>query len=326
LSDPGNLSGVIANQPSGGIASQPPGGDVTAEAADPAVRAVTAAVALRPQSVLLTLFGDYILDEGVLVAASSVIDVLDRIGIGEHAARATLSRMVQRNLLRREVRGRRAYFGPTEHGRRIMLDGRTRVQEGDLVTRQWDGTWTVVAFSMPESWQRERHDLRSRLQWAGFGMVQAGLWVAPRRVDVAAMLDGSGLDEYVRTFEGTPTGSTEPSRLIAEAYDLRALAARYTGFIDRWAAFDDERSGPVDPVVRRAVLHTDWLLVVRDDPRLPLEFLPADWPAVPADVLFRRIGGRLRRGAEREMRRRMDAIEDPVAVAPPPAARGELSA
>jgi phenylacetic acid degradation operon negative regulatory protein len=279
-----------------------------AAATDPAVAQVTTAIVLRPQSVLLTFFGDYALDDRVLVATGSVIDALGRVGIGEHAARATLSRMVHRDLLCREVRGRRAYFGPTEHGRRVMLDGRSRVQECDIVTRQWDGAWTVVGFSMPESCQRERHDLRSRLQWAGFGMVQAGLWVAARRVDLAAVLEDSQLEEYVRAFEGAPTGPTEPARLIAEAYDLPALAARYTDFTARWSPFDSDGAGHVDPVSRRVVLTTDWLQVVRDDPRLPLEFLPADWPAVQAEVLFRRINGRLRRPAERQMRERLDVI------------------
>ncbi|WP_327003592.1 PaaX family transcriptional regulator [Dactylosporangium sp. NBC_01737] len=276
-------------------------------AADPAVAQVTAAVVLRPQSVLLTFFGDYVLDGDVLVSAGSVVDVLGRVGIGEHAARATLTRMVHRDLLRREVRGRRAYFGPTEHGRRIILDGRNRVQDGDIVTRQWDGTWTVVGFSMPESWQRERHDLRSRLQWAGFGMVQAGLWVAPRRVDLAAVLEDSQLGEYVHAFEAAPTGPTEPVRLIAEAYDLPPLAARYIDFAARWTPFDGDAPA-ADPVSRRVVLTTDWLQTVRDDPRLPLEFLPADWPAMHAEVLFRRINARLRRAAEREMRQRLDVI------------------
>jgi phenylacetic acid degradation operon negative regulatory protein len=275
---------------------------------DAAVSQVTAAVVLRPQSVLLTFFGDYVLDGDVLVSAGSVIEVLGRVGIGEHAARATLNRMVHRDLLHREVRGRRAYFGPTEHGRRVMLDGRGRVQDGEIVTRQWDGTWTVVGFSMPESWQRERHDLRSRLQWAGFGMVQAGLWVAPRRVDIAAVLEDSPLGEYVRAFEAAPTGPTEPVRLIAEAYDLQSLAARYLDFAARWKPFDSDGPVPADPVGRRIVLTTDWLQTVRDDPRLPLEFLPADWPAIHAEILFRRINARLRRASEREMRDRLDVI------------------
>jgi phenylacetic acid degradation operon negative regulatory protein len=276
----------------------------------------------RPQSVLLVYFGDFVADEGVLVASSSVVDLLDRVGVGEAAARATLSRMTRRGLLRREVRGRRAYFGLTEHGLRTVVGGRTRVRDdGVAATSRWDGAWTVVAFSMPETWQRERHDLRARLGWAGFGMVQAGLWVAPRRVDVPAVVDGLGLDDHLRVFEGAPAGPTDAGRLVAEAYDLGALARRYTGFLERWsdgdstdgeqADGDRAASGP-DPLARLVVLGTDWLQVVRDDPRLPLDFLPEGWPAVSAETLYRSLLGRLAPAALEQFRRETDVIPDPV--------------
>ncbi len=31
---------------------------------------------------------------------------------------------------------------------------------------------------------------------------------------------------------------------------------------------------------------TEWLDIIRKDPRLPITNLPADWPAVPAQHLF----------------------------------------
>jgi phenylacetic acid degradation operon negative regulatory protein len=49
------------------------------------------------------------------------------------------------------------------------------------VNRHWDGRWTLLSFTLPESWQRQRHELRIRLLWAGFGPLQGGLWIAPRR-------------------------------------------------------------------------------------------------------------------------------------------------
>jgi hypothetical protein len=47
--------------------------------------------------------------------------------------------------------------------------------------RHWDGRWTLLSFTLPEFWQRQRHELRTRLLWAGFGPLQGGLWIAPRR-------------------------------------------------------------------------------------------------------------------------------------------------
>lgn len=267
-------------------------------------------VAARPQSLLLVYFGDFVVDSGGLVASSSVLDLLGAVGVGEAAARATLSRMTRRGLLERAVRGRRAYFGLTAPGRAEVLEGRARFRDADPAQDAWDGAWTVVAFSMPEAWQRERHDLRTRLTWAGFGPAQAGLWVAPRRVDVADVVAGLGVEDHLRVFEGAPAGPTDAARLAAEAWDLDAVAARYEGFVDRWTT-GGEAGGSA--LARYVVLGADWLQVVRKDPRLPADFLPAGWPAVRARALFRRLHTELAAPAAQEFRTAADVI-----AAPPP--------
>jgi phenylacetic acid degradation operon negative regulatory protein len=214
--------------------------------------------------------------------------------------------MVKRGLLHRAAEGRQAFFGLTEFGRRTVLEGRQRAQVADVVDRTWDGRWTFVAFSLPESSQRERHGLRSRLSWAGFGMLQAGLWAAPHDVDVVALLDDLDVSEHVNAFRGEPLAPTETARMVS-AFDLDALAARYDGFVRRWQPIADAGSSAVeDPLTARVVLSADWLLVLRDDPRLPLDLLPEPWPALAARDLHHALERGLRRPAEAEARRRLD--------------------
>lgn len=262
-------------------------------------------VDLRPQSVLLAFFGDYASEPGSVVAAASILDVLEPAGVGSHATRATVSRMVKRGLLHRVAEGRQAYFGLTGFGLRTVLEGRERAQVADVVDRAWDGRWTLVGFSLPEASQRDRHLLRSRLTWAGFGMVQGGLWAAPHDVDVVALLDDLDVLEHVTAFRGEPLAPTETARMVAEAFDLESLAARYAEFVERWAptaASDDLE----DPLTARVVLSADWGIVLRGDPRLPLELLPEPWPALAARDLQRALDKRLRRPAETEARKRLD--------------------
>ncbi|MFD0396024.1 PaaX family transcriptional regulator C-terminal domain-containing protein [Streptomyces nogalater] len=47
-----------------------------------------------------------------------------------------------------------------------------------------------------------------------------------------------------------------------------------------------------DDLARQLLLHTDWLQAVRSDPRLPAEHLPADWPAIRAEHVFRTLSAR----------------------------------
>lgn len=270
-------------------------------------------VALRPQSVLLTVFGDYVSDQGEAVSAGSVIELLDLVGVGAFATRATLTRMVKRGLLQRATAGRQAYFGLTDFGRRTVLDGRSRAQASDVVDRRWDGRWTFVSFSFPQDSQRARHQLRSRLTWAGFGMVQGGLWATPRKVDVVDLLSDLGVLKFVNAFRGEPLAPTETEQMVAQCYDLESLRCGYDAFLKRWQHLAEaDTPDESDPLTARILLTTDWLLMLRDDPRLPVQLLPSAWPALPALALHRTLQRRLRRPAEREASHRLEVRIVPV--------------
>jgi phenylacetic acid degradation operon negative regulatory protein len=245
-----------------------------------------APVGQRPQALLLTFFGAYLLGAGVHVATSSVLEVLRRAGVSEHATRSTLSRMARRDLLRRVRRGRQVYLGLTPRSRAILRDGDTRMWRMGAVNAHWDGSWTLLGFSLPDAWQRQRHELRSRLLWAGFGPLQGGLWIGSSQADVAGVVEGLDLDGHIRVFSARALPPTDVDRLVYEAWDLDAIADRYHGFLDRWAA-QEHRPHLPDQLACQLVLQADWLQVIRRDPRLPAAHLPPSWPAERAQELFR---------------------------------------
>ncbi|MFI5680692.1 PaaX family transcriptional regulator [Streptomyces cellulosae] len=254
---------------------------------------------LRPQSLMLAFFGNHVLDEGDLcVYSGSIIDVLGRVGVGEHAVRSTLTRMVNRGLLRRQREGRRMYFGLTPQATRVLEDGRIRIWRKGAVNDDWDGAWTLLGFSLPESWQRQRHDLRSRLAWSGFGALYSGLWVAPGKVDVAGLVAELGLTDHVKIFHAQADEATDIGLMIRDTWDLESIAARYVSFDKRWTAHLDAGSGD-DPIGTRLRLVSEWLWTIRTDPRLPARHLPPEWPARPAQETFRRVAAQTERPAHR---------------------------
>ncbi|MER5208351.1 PaaX family transcriptional regulator C-terminal domain-containing protein [Streptomyces sp. NPDC002825] len=276
----------------------------------------------RPQSLMLTFFGIHVLGTGTALSSASVIDAFARVDVGEDAVRSTLTRMVARGLLERHRRGRRMYFSLTPRAAEVLADGEERIHRTGAVNRAWDGTWTLVGFSLPESWRRERHDLRSRLVWAGFGPLQSGLWVAPGRIDVAPIAAELGLGDRIRAFHGEAAAPTEAGPLLRTAFDVDAIAEGYRAFLTRWGGgaapeespgeaggpgpgeAHDDLGGPGvgearDDLGRLLLLHTDWLDLVRRDPHLPAEHLPADWPAEAAETLFRELSARYEPGARR---------------------------
>ena len=234
--------------------------------------------ALRPQTLMLTFLGDYVLRRNVCVYSGSYLDVMARVGVSEHAARSTLTRMVRRGLLRRQRRGRKMFFGLTAHSTEILEDGEARIWGSGPVNADGDGEWTLVGFSLPQEWRRVRHDLRSRLTWSGFGMIHSGLWIAPSRVDVSAIVAELNLADHVKVFAARPVQPADIGPLLRDAYDLSDLAERYETFLRRW-----DRPEPLsdhrDPLARKLFLMSEWLEIIRHDPRLPLPHLPSGWPA-----------------------------------------------
>jgi phenylacetic acid degradation operon negative regulatory protein len=258
-----------------------------ATAAAPAA-AEAVAPSLRPQLLMLMLLGDQLLDRDLCVFSGSVIDVMARIEVSEHATRSTLTRMVNRGLLRRQRDGRRMYFGLTPRSIEVLHDGQTRIWQTGAVNDRWDGTWTLLCFSLPESWQRQRHDLRTQLAWAGFGPLQGGLWIAPGNVGVDRIVSGLGLAAHVRVFRARADDLTDVRQMVSDAYDLDGLAARYGDFLRRWDQ-PDGRLPVEDPLAARLTIITEWLGAIRRDPRLPVQHLPLDWPAVRAQKVFRHL-------------------------------------
>lgn len=266
----------------------------------------------RPQSLMLTLLGIHLVDGDRAIYSGSVIDVLGRVGVSEVATRSTLTRMVKRGLLVRHRRGRKMYFGITGHARDVLRDGHRRIWEVGAVNRDWDGSWTLVGFSLPDTRRAERHLLRSALTWEGFGPLQSGLWVAAGPRDVAAIAGALGLAEEVKALSATAIEPTNADHIVTAAFDTDRIARGYHDFLERW---DSRRPLPTAPddLTRLLVLHADWLRLVREDPRLPAAHLPPDWPAIRADRVFHRLGERLAPSAHSVSEDVLDTIE----VAPP---------
>ncbi|WP_197288460.1 PaaX family transcriptional regulator C-terminal domain-containing protein [Nocardia sp. NRRL S-836] len=249
---------------------------------------------MTPQSLLLNFLGLYVLGRDIAVYSGSVIDVFGRVDVSEDAVRSTLTRMTSRGLLAKHRNGRKVYFGLTPRAKDVLHDGERRIWQRGAVNRDWDGTWTLVGFSLPEGRRGERHDLRTQLQWAGFGPVQNGLWIAPGTHDVTEVVAGLGLTEHVTVFTAQHAKPTEAADLAARAFDTTAIAARYQDFLTRWREPDDALP---DDLARQLVLHGDWLDLVRQDPHLPAELLAPDWPAIEAEQLFQTLATRYLRTA-----------------------------
>jgi phenylacetic acid degradation operon negative regulatory protein len=261
----------------------------------------------RPQSLMLAFLGRFVLGKDLRVFSGSFIDVFARLGVSEQAVRSTLSRMAHRGMLDRRRNGRRVYFGLTSRAVDVLTDGERRIWDAGVVNLDEDDMWTLLSFSLPEAWQRQRHDLRSRLTWSGFGPLRSGLWIAPSVVDTSAFVAELGLTDHVHVFHARLGAPTEAAQVVNEAYDVDELAEGYRRFLDRWDTAEPAPEAP-DDLARLLLLTSEWMRLIRADPRLPLAYLPDPWPAVPAQALVHDLHRRYERSATRIVEEAVDTL------------------
>ncbi len=129
--------------------------------------------------------------------------------------------------VRSEKDGRRARWHLTDAGRRLLVEGTTRIYELGAGDDRWDGRWLVVLCSVPEEQRAKRHQLRTQLEFAGFGFLAPGVAVSPhldREGPANAVLAELGLLPGAMVFRAEAGDLVEADDLLARAWDLDTLA------------------------------------------------------------------------------------------------------
>jgi phenylacetic acid degradation operon negative regulatory protein len=252
------------------------------------------------RSLLMTLLGEYVLPRDRPVWTSVLVDTLAGFGVEQGSARQALARAAAEGWLVSERVGRRARWGLTAPGRRLLTEGAQRIYQFGRGDRPWDGRWLVLLVSVPEVKRDLRHRLRTRLSWAGFGSPEAGVWISPdlsREGEALEVLKELGLAAGSMSFTAIYGAVGEPGAMVTRAWDLTGLERRYEAFIAEF--------GGLEPAGGAAVLHAqtrlvhEWRRFPFLDPQLPRELLPANWSGSAAAELFHRRHTQWRSAAER---------------------------
>jgi phenylacetic acid degradation operon negative regulatory protein len=233
------------------------------------------------------MLGEFVLPAGGTVWTSTIIDGLSLLGVNERNARQAAARLSEQGLLESERIGRVARWNLTDAGRRLLDDGADRIYGFGNEPRTWSKRWLVIIVSVPEDDRAKRHQLRSRLGFEGFGFLGPGVAVSPhpdREAAANEVLDDLGLAETAIVLLAE-TGTLVPDlEIIRRAWDLDELAARYEEFADRFARRRPD--GGADAFAAVVELVHEWRRFPFDDPEIPDELLPDDWPGQRAGRLF----------------------------------------
>lgn len=248
-------------------------------------------VARRPPRLLLTLLGDYWWRRTEPLPSAGLVALLGEFGVSDSAARAALSRLTRNGLLVASKQGRRTSHRLSDRAAAVLDEGARRIFSFGRSARPWDGMWSIVAFSVPESDRSARHALRERLRWLGFAPLYDGLWVAPwdHADEVVAQLANLGITTAT-VFRAATVPGRATGRRPSHAWDLDDLHRRYQEFItaaaDLAARIQAGAVSPVDALIARTYIMDQWRAFPALDPELPEELLPSQWPRARARELF----------------------------------------
>ena len=255
-----------------------------AAAATPALSRRHAAGAPSARGLLFTLLGEFVLPGDGLAWTSALLAVFARLGIEEKAARQALMRTADAGWLDGEKIGRRTRWRLTGSARQLLTDGAERIYSFTGPAEEWDGRWLLVSVRIPESDRRARHVVRTRLSWAGFGSLGAGLWISPhpdREAEATRALSEAGVAGDSHMFIAARTGLADVREMVAAAWDLAAVEELYEQFIAEFRA-----RVPGDVLARHIELVHAWRRFPSVDPALPRELLPPRWSGLQAAQLF----------------------------------------
>ena len=235
---------------------------------------------------MLTVLGEYVLPSDDAVWQETLVRSLEVVGHKTQAARQALARSVAGGWLTRERHGRRARLSLTAPTAEILSTGAERIYSfGE--DWSWDGHWLLVVVRVPEHSRELRQRLRTRLEWAGFGSLGGGLFIAPRAGSESAIRlpkDPDGVLELT-TFQATLGGFGNARAVVAGAWDLEEVAAEYESFVGEFGRL---RPKTPEAVFRaQTMLVHEWRKFPFLDPDLPVELLPGRWPRARARQVFK---------------------------------------
>lgn len=241
------------------------------------------------QNMVVTLLGEFWrYSPSLTIPSAALVDLLTSMDVSAAGARAALSRLLRKGTLDISRTGRTTAYSLTPAVAATVPASEILTMTFGQSERTWDGEWTVIVFSIPETQRDLRQALREWLRWLGFGPARDGVWISPHsdleltKNTLAGLLPPDGL-----IFRSAHmTGTIEPS----EVWPLAEIRDQYRKFISELRPvvyrLRAGMVGPAEALKLSVSLVGRWRGFPTVDPDLPREYLPDDWPRREARRLF----------------------------------------
>ncbi len=246
------------------------------------------------QSLILTIYGDYIRLYGNKIWIGSLIRLLKEFGHNEQAVRVAVSRMMKNGLLQSEKKGNKSYYTLTPRGVSRIEEAARRIYK--LTSHEWDQKWRIIMYNIPEEKRQIRDEVRKELQWSGFGCLSNGCWVSPNNFEkeINLLISKYKIEEYVHLFLSDHKGPHSDLQLVEKCWPLHEIEEKYEQFIDAYSKkyivhqsiIQKGQMTDEECFVERTNLVHEYRKFLFVDPGLPKDLLPERWNGDHAALLF----------------------------------------
>lgn len=240
-------------------------------------------VGVSPQGTTVTMVADYCLRSRAWLPSGAIVALLGAFEVTQGGARTVISRLARRGVLENQRSGRSSFYRLTEQAAFALAFGGQEIAAFAGAAEDWDGRWTLIAFSLPKEEDTQRRALRGRLRWLGYAPLYDGLWISPYRLPEPA---AKGLAEISRgaltVFRARRIDlagvSTRPP---LEAWDMAGISDHYKAFVHQWRPLVPRiRCGDVggaEALRARTLVMDSYRRFKMLDPRLPMDYMPEGW-------------------------------------------------
>lgn len=250
---------------------------------------------IRPQSAMLTLYGDYLLDRGEEIGIGSLITLFNNFGLSDQAVRSAVSRMCHAGLLKARSEGRKSYYSLTSRGHDLLSTGAQRIFTRKDTT--WNETWNIVTYTIPEEERKTRDTLRRELIWMGYGALSGATMISPYDLtnEVMELAERLGVVERIHIFQAIEQGLADAKKIVSSCWDLVRIHEMYFEFLEKYqpryelwlkGINGEEEIEANEYFLERFLLIHEYRKLPFYDPDLPEELLPEDWLRPKAAALF----------------------------------------
>lgn len=246
------------------------------------------------QSMIFTIYGDYIRHYGNKIWIGSLIRLLKEFGHNEQGVRVAISRMVKQGWIQSEKQGNKSFYFLTPRGETRMEEAAQRIFK--LMPHEWDQKWRILMYTIPEEKRQIRDELRKELLWSGFGSFSNSCWISPNNLEreVELLIEKYDIESYVDFFVSDYKGPKENEDLVRKSWPINDIEAKYEEFISMYSKqFIIQQSTiqrglmtNAECFVERTNLVHEYRKFLFIDPGLPKELMPANWIGNHAALLF----------------------------------------